>query len=144
MSLTHRTAQSALRVSLPKQPQATAEATRLSPEDGFPAVLATSRMVELMELAAARLMRPHLGDGESSVSISMNVTHAAKGAVSGRVRAVAGHDGIAGRLHRFTIHAFDETGLIGSAEHTRAVVVERRLLAMARRRVGQPSALLDV
>ena len=37
----------------------------------------------------------------------------------------------------------DCSGLIGSAGHTRAVVVERRLLALASRRVGQRSLLLD-
>ena len=36
-----------------------------------------SRMIELMELAAARLMKQDLGDAESSVAIAMNVTHVA-------------------------------------------------------------------
>jgi predicted thioesterase len=57
---------------------------------------------------------------------------------------VATPEGNSGRIHRFTIHAFDETGLIGSAEHTRAVVVEKRLLAVTRPRVGRPSLMLDV
>jgi len=140
MSLKVRTAEAILRMSPPH----TAEATRLSPEDGFPAVLATSRMSELMELASVRLMRPHLRDGESSVSIEMKVTHAAPTTVGGMLRAVAAYDGVSGRLHRFRIHVFDESGLIGSAEHTRAVVIERRLLAMARRRADKPSALLMV
>jgi predicted thioesterase len=33
-------------------------------EDAFPAVLATARMIALVELAASRAMRPLLGDGE--------------------------------------------------------------------------------
>jgi fluoroacetyl-CoA thioesterase len=144
MSVKARTAEVSLRVSPPRQAQGPTEASSPSPEDGFPAVLATSRMIELMELAAARRMKPHLREGESSVAIAMNVTHVAKSAVTGRVRVVATPEGISGRMHRFTIHAFDETGLIGSAEHTRAVVVVKRLMAMARRRVGQPSLMLDV
>jgi len=35
----------------------TAEALAIAPIDAFPAVFATSRMVALMELAAARLMK---------------------------------------------------------------------------------------
>jgi fluoroacetyl-CoA thioesterase len=122
------------------QKSRTGEATlRLSP-----LVLATSQMVELMELAAARLMKTHLAEGETSVSIEMKVTHVAPNAGGGTLRAVAAYGGVCGRLHRFKINVFDESGLIGSAEHTRAVVVERRLLALARRRAGKASALLMV
>jgi fluoroacetyl-CoA thioesterase len=144
MSVKARTVESRLRVSPAPHPQGTEEATNLSPADGPPAVLETSRMVELMELAAARLMKPHLRDGESSVTVSLNLTHLARATVKGFVRAVATHQGIAGRIHRFTVHAFDETGLIGSAEHARAVVAEKRLMAMARRRLGKPSLMVDV
>jgi hypothetical protein len=42
------------------------------------------------------------------------------------------------------VHAFDESGLIACAEHARAVVVPRTLLAGARRRIGRPSMLLNV
>jgi len=125
----------------------TGEATlRLYPSlitAGFPSVNARSRMVELMELAAARLMKSHLGEFESSVSIEMQVTHVAPTA-GGTLRAVASCAGLSGRLHRFRINVFDESGLIGSAEHTRAVVTERRLLAVARRRADNAGALMTV
>ena len=58
--------------------------------------------------------------------------------------AIAIHRGVSGRLHRFTLHAFDESGLIGSAEQTRAVVHERRFTALARKRVGRSSPQLQV
>ena len=38
----------------------TAEALALTSEDNFPGVFATSRMIALMEVAAARLMKPTL------------------------------------------------------------------------------------
>ena len=55
----------------------------------------------------------------------MDVTYAAPASreAGGQVRAVASYLGRAGRLHRFAINAFDESGLIGSAEHTRAVMI---------------------
>ena len=143
MRVKARAAEVRLRVSPATHAKGPAEATSLSSEDGSPAILATSRLVALMELAAARRMNPHLRDGESSVALSMNVTHVARTSVSGLVRAVATPGSISGRIHRFTIHAFDETGLIGSAEHTRAVVVEKKLLAVAHRRAGQPSLSQD-
>lgn len=44
-----------------------ASAVALDPDDAFPRVYATARMIALMELAAARLMRPLLKEGEMSV-----------------------------------------------------------------------------
>jgi len=138
----YRTAEASLRVIHPES----AEVTNQSTEDAFPAIPASSRMVELMEMAASRLMRPHLAEGESSVAVAMNVTYAAQSLRhpqgGSTMRAVAAYGGISGRLHRFKINAFDESGLIGTAEHTRAVVVERRLTSVARRLAGESSALL--
>ena len=129
MSVKSRTGEATLRLCPPK---ATV---------GFPAVLARARMIELMELAAARLMKPHLSDAETSVSMEMKVTHVASTTVGGTLRAVATYAGVAGRLHRFRINVFDESGLIGSAEHTRAVTTERRLLAKRRRRADPADSL---
>ena len=75
--------------SLVVQQSDTADALRLGDEDAFPAVFATSRMVALMEIAAARLMRPLLGEGELSVGVSIDVRHGAATPVGHRVRAVA-------------------------------------------------------
>jgi predicted thioesterase len=136
-----RTAEASLRVMLPD----TAEATQQTSEITF--VPATSRMIELMEIAASRLMKPHLGEGESSVAVAMNVTYAAQSLRQpggSTMRAVASYNGITGRLHRFKINAFDESGLIGTAEHTRAVVIERRLTSVARQLAGETSMLLLV
>jgi predicted thioesterase len=120
-------------------------ALRDAPPDAAPAVLASSRLCELMELAAARLMRPALRPGESSVALELKLRHLDfRGAGRGTVRvAVSGHV-IDGRLHRFIVNAFDERGLVAECEHTRGGVNGRRLLARARRRAGQPSMLLEV
>ena len=58
-------------------PSDLASALNLEPEDAFPPVFATSRMVALMELAAARLLRPHLRPGELSVGVTLDVVHTA-------------------------------------------------------------------
>jgi predicted thioesterase len=112
----------------------TARALSISPEDEFPEVFATSRMIALMELAAARLMKPVLKTGELSVGVSLNVRHTAPTPVGARVRAVATYLGPEDKLFRFRVEAFDEAGTIGDGEHLRAIVATERLLAGAARR----------
>ncbi|MGH7495196.1 MAG: thioesterase family protein [bacterium] len=114
----------------------TASALTISPEDSFPEVFATSRMIALMELAAARLMMPMLQDGELSVGVSLNVKHTAATPVGCKVTAVATYLGPEGKLFRFKVEAFDDAGPIGEGEHLRATVATERLLAGAARRKG--------
>ena len=122
----------------------TAEAARVSPpHPASLAVLETSRIVELMELAAARLLLRDLRDGEESIAVETELTHLAWSS-AGAWRVVAKRQGVSGRLHRFTVNVFDESGLIASAAHTRALVSRRRLLGLARRRAGLPSMQLGV
>src|SRR4029453_9587372 len=52
-----------------------ASSLRFGPGDAFPPVLATARMVALMEVAAARVLAPFLGPGELSVGVRVEVTH---------------------------------------------------------------------
>jgi predicted thioesterase len=121
--------------SLTVQPSDTAETLSLSGEDAFPAVFATSRMIALMEIAAARLMRPLLREGQLSVGVSIDVAHSAATPVGCGVRALATYEGQEGKLHRFKVEAFDEAGPIGSGVHLRAIVSTERLMTDARRRI---------
>jgi predicted thioesterase len=121
-------------MSLTVQPSDTARALSISAEDSFPAVFATSRMIALMELAAARAMRPLLEPGQLSVGVTVNVKHTAATPVGCVVRAVATYLGSEGKLHRFKVEAFDEAGSIGDGEHSRSIIGTDRLLAGAERR----------
>ena len=112
----------------------TAEALALSAEDSFPPVFATSRMVALMELAAARLMRRLLEPGQLSVGVALQVEHRAATPVGGHVRAVATYLRPEGKLYRFKVEAFDDAGPIGEGEHTRAIIATERLMAGAAKR----------
>jgi fluoroacetyl-CoA thioesterase len=112
----------------------TAHALSALTEDTFPEVLATSRMIAMMELAAAKLLRPLLKEGELSVGVTVNVRHLAATPVGGRARAVATYEGPEGRMHRFRVQAFDDAGLIGEGEHTRAIILTERLMAGAMKR----------
>jgi predicted thioesterase len=114
------------------QPSDTAKA--LSTEDDFPDVFATSRMVALMELAAARALKPLLQPGQMSVGVTLNIRHTAATPVGLKVRAVATYLGPEGKLFRFKVQAFDDAGPIGEGEHTRAIVDAERLVTGAARR----------
>jgi predicted thioesterase len=114
------------------QPSDTAKA--LSTQDDFPDVFATSRMVALMELAAARVLKPLLQPGQMSVGVTLNIRHTAATPVGGKVRAVATYLGPEGKLFRFKVQTFDDAGPIGEGEHTRAIIDAERLVAGAARR----------
>lgn len=112
-----------------------ARGLRLDDGDDFPDVLATARMVGLMELAAARLMRPALNDGELSVGVGIDVTHMAATPLYFGVRARATYLGREGKLYKFRVELFDGGGKVGEGFHTRAVVSPDRLIERARKRI---------
>ncbi len=112
-----------------------AKALSISEQDDFPEVLATSRMVALMELAAARLMKPLLSDGELSVGVNITVNHLAATPDNEEVKAVAVYQGMAGKLYKFDVELYDNGGKVGSGTHTRAIVETERLLKRAVDRV---------
>jgi len=118
-------------------PEDTAKAMARSPEEDFPAVLATTRMIGLMELAASLPMRKLLRAGQLSVGVGVDVVHLAATPIGVPVRAVATFLGMEGKLHRFKVQAFDRGGLVGEGEHTRAIIGTERLIAgaLARNRV---------
>jgi fluoroacetyl-CoA thioesterase len=116
------------------QPWDTARHIAISPGDVFPEVFATVRMIGLMEVAAARLLQPHCAEGEMSVGVGVTIRHTAPTPVGSMVRAVATYLGQEGKLFRFRVEAYDDGGLIGEGEHTRAIVMVDRLMKGAKAR----------
>lgn len=112
-----------------------AEILNQTPEDGFPPVYATSKMVGLMELAAARLMRQELSAGELSVGVSLDISHVAATPIGIEVTAEARYVGRDGRLFVFEVSARDRGGEIGRGTHRRALVSKDRLMSGAVRRI---------
>jgi len=104
-------------------------------QDAFPEVLATSRMIGLMEVAAARLMRPLLKEGELSVGVGVEIKHFAPTPVQEEVVVVAEFIALDGKLYRFKLEVADRAGTVAKGEHTRAIVVEARLIEGARKRM---------
>lgn len=108
--------------------------------DVFPAVLATARMVSLMEIAASRVLKPLLREGELSVGVTVESSHLAATLPGAEVTAHARYQGRDGKLFLFEVWAEDPGGEIGRGVHRRAIVgVERLLAGAARRTAGDPS-----
>lgn len=94
-------------------------------------VLATPRMAALMEQAAAALVAPHLGDGITTVGISLNITHTAPTLTGATVSAKATLTATDGRRFSFDVTAFDDVGEIGAGTHERVSVKADRFLEKA-------------
>jgi fluoroacetyl-CoA thioesterase len=114
----------------------------INSEDKFPEVLATSRVIGLMEVAAARLMKPLLQEGELSVGVSVEIKHFAPTPVQEEVKALATYLGLDGKIFQFEVEVFDRAGKVASGKHTRAIVSTARLVEGALSRMakaGKPS-----
>jgi predicted thioesterase len=103
-------------------------------DSDFPSVFATTRMIALMELAGAHVLRPFVQEGEMSVGVAVDVVHSAPTPIGAKVRATARYRGRDGKLYVFDVVAHDPGGEIGRGTHKRAIISEERLLAGAAKR----------
>jgi fluoroacetyl-CoA thioesterase len=87
-----------------------------------PDVFGTPFLGGLFEGVSAELMAPNLGEGETSVGISMNLQHTAPTPLGMEVRAVTEVTAAEGRKITFKLAAFDEKEKIGEAVHERFIV----------------------
>lgn len=95
---------------------------------GTAPVLATPRMIALMEEAAWTAIQDGLEEDQTSVGISMNVSHLSATPVGMEITASAEVTAIAGRKVSFLLKAWDEKGLIGQGTHQRTVVQEEKFV----------------
>ncbi|EOX4909178.1 thioesterase family protein [Vibrio alginolyticus] len=109
----------------------------ITEDDSFPNVLATARMIALMEVTSARLMKPILATGEHSVGVGVNVTHLSATSIGAKVNIVSEFVRQEGKLYTFNVYLYDSNGLVGKGEHSRAVVNTERLEGKASRSTSQ-------
>jgi fluoroacetyl-CoA thioesterase len=105
-----------------------------APDENFPAVFATTRMIGLMEMASARVLKPLLQSGEVSVGVTVDIIHSATTPIGAKVSATANYRGRDGKLFIFDVIARDLAGEIGRGTHKRAIISRERLLTGATRR----------
>ena len=91
-------------------------------DSSLAAVLSTPTMVAMMEQAAINAIKPFLEAGESSVGMTIEVSHTAATPPGHRARAEAEVTKVEGRRLEFSVRAFDDVEQIGSGSHRRAVI----------------------
>jgi fluoroacetyl-CoA thioesterase len=91
-------------------------------DSSLASVMSTPTMIGMMELAAINAIETFYEPGESSVGMSIEVSHMAATPPGHRVRAEAELTKAEGRRLEFTVTAFDEIDQIGSGTHRRAIV----------------------
>ena len=109
----------------------------ISPEDNFPEVFATARLVALMECSAAKVLTPLIAEGQLSVGVEVNMKHLAPTLTGDTVNSIATFVGMEGKLYKFEIEAKDSGGVVGTCIHTRAIITEDRLMSGANKRIGK-------
>jgi fluoroacetyl-CoA thioesterase len=106
-----------------------------APDEKFPAVFATTRMIALMEMAGARVLKRFLHEGEMSVGVTVDIVHSAATPIGAKVTAKATYRGRDGKLVVFDVVAHDPGGEIGRGTHKRAIISRERLLSGAAKRL---------
>ena len=111
----------------------------ISPEDtaiaqgsGQLEVLATPRLVALMENAAMLTVAPSLSPEETTVGGQISITHLAPSAVGTEILATAVLKKIEGRKLTFSVSAKEGDKLIGEGTHVRFIVNKEKFIAKLR------------
>lgn len=85
-------------------------------------VMSTAAMAALMEEAACNALAKVGTNGKAHVGVSLELKHKKPSAIGANVKAVAKLCKSDNKKYNFDIEVFDETGLVGSAKHTRVAV----------------------
>ena len=92
-------------------------------------VLATPRMIALMEESAYKCIEKYLDDTQSSVGTYLDVKHLSATPVGMDVYAESEIIELDGRRVVFSVKAYDEKGLIGEGKHERFIVFSEKFVA---------------
>ncbi|MBQ8163433.1 MAG: thioesterase family protein [Clostridia bacterium] len=92
-------------------------------------VMATPRMISLMEEASAKCISSELDNDSSSVGMYLNVKHLSATPIGMTVKAQSEVIAIDGRKVSFKVSACDESGLIGEGEHERFIINKEKFLS---------------
>ena len=102
--------------------------TALEVGSGDLLVFATPSLAALMEGAACEAISGGLEENETTVGTMLHLQHTSATPVGMDVTATATVTAVEGKKITFHIEANDESGPIGSAEHTRFLVNPQRFL----------------
>ncbi len=107
----------------------TPEDTAIAQGSGQLKVLATPRLVALMENAAMLTVAPSLSPEETTVGGQISITHLAPSAVGTEIAATAVLEKVEGRKLTFSVSAKEGNKLIGEGTHIRFIVNKEEFMA---------------
>lgn len=107
------------------------EDTAIAMRSGSVPVLATPRIIALVEEAACAAIAGRLPEGSTSVGMRVQIDHLQPTAVGGIVNAEAILEKTEGRRLTFTVSASDSKGLVAAGKVTRVLVEVERFLSKA-------------
>ena len=102
----------------------TSDKTAAACGSGSLPVFGTPFLLALMDEATCNSLEGRLEDGRSSVGVSMEVQHSAASPVGIKVWAESELTKIDGKMLTFTVTAYDEAGVIGTASITRCIILQ--------------------
>jgi predicted thioesterase len=106
--------------------------TAVALRSGEVEVLATPRLIALVEEAAMTAVGDRLPAGQTTVGMRVQVDHLAPTSVGSSVAAEATLERVEGRRLTFTVSVTDHGGLVAAGKVTRVVVETERFLDKAR------------
>ena len=106
--------------------------TAIALRSGEVPVLATPRILALVEEATVRALDGHLDQGSSTVGMRVQLEHISPTPIGAVVRAEANLEKVEGRRLVFHVSARDERGLVAAGKVTRVVVGVGRFMEKAR------------
>ena len=96
----------------------------------MPTVFATGFMVGLMEWTCLKVLAPHLGEGEGSLGVQIDVSHIAATVPGQTVTVDAECTKVEGRRVWFKVRAHDGIDLIGEGRHERMIISWTRFVSL--------------
>lgn len=99
-------------------------------------VFSTPSMTLFVEMAAHKLVAPHLKDGQGQVGLSVNIRHLAPTPLGKKVRADVELTNIDRRRLAFKVKVFDDVEQVGEAEHERFVIDVDKYTERLKKKIG--------
>lgn len=100
-------------------------------------MLATPRLIGLMEQASRDAVQPYLPEGQDTVGVEVNVRHLAPTPLGGRVTATAELVSVEGNRLTFRVEARDDVEQVAQGTHVRAIVDLDRFQKRLRAKSGR-------
>jgi predicted thioesterase len=112
--------------------EVTDDDTAVALRSGDVPVLATPRLVALVEQATVQAVAGGLENGETTVGMRVQLDHLCPISVGSTVRAEVSLERVEGRRLVFTVSVSDDVGLVAAGKVTRAVVEREPFMEKAR------------